>query len=109
MREKTRAAQEERAADRGELWAGDRGELWAWLADGGGAACARWGFPPAGPLHPEQAMASATRQAGRIRVRWHQVSMQRCVRRDLRTPEMLRIVSLSLQPPQASPWFSRWS
>ncbi|HYZ55592.1 MAG TPA: hypothetical protein VE733_19100 [Streptosporangiaceae bacterium] len=84
MREKTRAAQEDRAADREEPW--------AWLADGAAAAGARWGFPPAGPPHPEQAMASATRQAGRSRVRWRQVSMQRCSRWDLRTLGMLRIV-----------------
>jgi hypothetical protein len=84
MREKTRAAQEDRATDRGELW--------AWLADGSAVAGARWGFPPAGPPHPEQAMASAARQAGRIRFRWRQVSTQRRSRRDLRTPEMLRIV-----------------
>jgi hypothetical protein len=91
MREKTRAAQEGRAVGRGELRASLAGPA------GDGVACARWGFPlagppSAGPLHPEQAMASATRQAGRIRVRWRQAGMQRCFRRGFRTPEMLRIV-----------------
>jgi hypothetical protein len=91
MREKTRAAQEGRAADRGEL----RAAL-AEPAGDDGVVRVGWGFGPAGalpagPLHPEQAMASAARQAGRIRVRWRQAGMQRCFRRDPRTPEMLRI------------------
>jgi hypothetical protein len=82
MREKTRAAQEGRAAGRGDL----RASL-AEPAGDDGVVRVGWGFPPAGaplagapsagPLHPEQAMASATRQAGRIRVRWRQVRMQR--------------------------------
>jgi hypothetical protein len=73
MREKTRAAQEGRAADRGELRAalaepaGDDGVVRVgWGFPPAGAAA---GAPPAGPPHPEQAMASAARQAGRIRVR----------------------------------------
>jgi hypothetical protein len=65
MREKTRAAQDGRAAGRGEL----RASL-----DGVVVVRAGWGFLPAGPPHPEQAMASATRQAGRIRVSWRRVS-----------------------------------